>query len=92
MYTQSLVYPSVVGGLIWAFQVVQGLASPNDCGMLLVVYAVFLALWATMLMENWKRREAELRFKWGTEDVEEQEQILQTFQGDQKEITREEVT
>lgn len=33
-----------------------------------VVFALFNVVWATLFLERWKRREAELAYKWGTLD------------------------
>ncbi|XP_073240805.1 anoctamin-5-like [Porites lutea] len=40
-----------------------------------VVFAIFMSLWATMFLEFWKRRQAEIAYEWdlfGFEDEEEQ--------------------
>ncbi|XP_067035290.1 anoctamin-5-like isoform X1 [Acropora muricata] len=40
-----------------------------------VVFAIFMSLWATMFLEFWKRRQAEIAYEWdllGYEDEEEQ--------------------
>ncbi|TRY53871.1 hypothetical protein DNTS_002813 [Danionella cerebrum] len=34
-----------------------------------VVFALFNVVWATLFLERWKRREAELAYKWGTLDT-----------------------
>ena len=34
-----------------------------------VVFALFNVIWATLFLERWKRREAELAFQWGTLDT-----------------------
>ena len=33
-----------------------------------VLFSFFNVLWATLYLESWKRRSAELSFKWGTID------------------------
>lgn len=33
-----------------------------------VVFALFNVIWSTLFLEEWKRREAELAYKWGTLD------------------------
>lgn len=33
-----------------------------------VVFALFNVVWATLFLERWKRREAELAYRWGTLD------------------------
>ncbi|XP_027042755.1 anoctamin-4-like [Pocillopora damicornis] len=40
-----------------------------------VVFAIFMSIWATMFLEFWKRRQAEIAYEWdllGYEDEEEQ--------------------
>lgn len=34
-----------------------------------VVFALFNVVWATLFLERWKRRGAELAYKWGTLDA-----------------------
>lgn len=34
-----------------------------------VVFALFNVVWATLFLERWKRREAELAYRWGTLDA-----------------------
>lgn len=34
-----------------------------------VVFALFNVVWATLFLERWKRRGAELAYKWGTLDT-----------------------
>lgn len=34
-----------------------------------MVFALFNVVWATLFLERWKRREAELAYKWGTLDT-----------------------
>ena len=89
LYTRSLVSPAIVGGAVYAVQQANGFESPNDVGLLLVAYAIFLALWASVFVEMWKNREVELSFQWGTENVEEEEEVLKEFEGEERLIKRE---
>ena len=34
-----------------------------------MVFALFNVVWATLFLERWKRRGAELAYKWGTLDT-----------------------
>lgn len=34
-----------------------------------MVFALFNVVWATLFLERWKRREAELSYRWGTLDT-----------------------
>lgn len=47
--------------LWWAF-------SQTSRDICCVVFALFNVVWATLFLERWKRREAELAYKWGTLD------------------------
>lgn len=47
--------------VLWAFQ-----TSRDIC---CVVFALFNVVWATLFLERWKRRGAELAYKWGTLDT-----------------------
>ncbi|CAB1323848.1 unnamed protein product [Coregonus sp. 'balchen'] len=54
-YTTSMLYPAVIG-----------FTSRDIC---CVVFALFNVVWATLFLERWKRRGAELAYKWGTLDT-----------------------
>ena len=41
-----------------------------------VVYAIFMAFWATMFLEFWKRKQNELQFEWDLFDFEENQETL----------------
>ncbi|XP_051990180.1 anoctamin-8-like [Xyrauchen texanus] len=64
-YTNSMLYPAVIGFLLWIFAE-SDQASQDIC---CVVFAIFNVVWATLFLERWKRREAELAYKWGTLDT-----------------------
>eukprot|EP01051_Picozoa_sp_SAG22_P000876 SAG22_NODE_28_length_28728_cov_19.603619_19_plen_1073_part_00 len=89
MYTKSLVWPAICGLSVYYVQIMNNAESPNDVGLLLVAYALFLALWASLFVEAWKNREMELKFQWGTENVEEDEEVRKEFLGVVKPILRE---
>uniref|UniRef100_A0A8C1W4X3 Anoctamin n=1 Tax=Cyprinus carpio TaxID=7962 RepID=A0A8C1W4X3_CYPCA len=44
-----------------------------------VFFAIFMAIWATVFLEFWKRRRAELTYDWDLIDWEEEEEELQPF-------------
>uniref|UniRef100_A0A8C1A9I2 Anoctamin n=1 Tax=Cyprinus carpio carpio TaxID=630221 RepID=A0A8C1A9I2_CYPCA len=64
-YTNSMLYPAVIGFLLWIFAESDQTSQDICC----VVFALFNVVWATLFLERWKRREAELAFKWGTLDT-----------------------
>uniref|UniRef100_A0A8C4QQK4 Anoctamin n=1 Tax=Eptatretus burgeri TaxID=7764 RepID=A0A8C4QQK4_EPTBU len=41
-----------------------------------VFFAIFMAVWATVFLEFWKRRRAELVYEWDLLDIEEEEEII----------------
>lgn len=62
----------------WSGSVMQTSTSMFDCLIPLiqtsqdiccVVFALFNVVWATLFLERWKRREAELAYRWGTLDT-----------------------
>lgn len=94
-YTNSMLYPAVIGFLLWILaesdQVLDHIhtlwpariehfdlpfltstlvsryqTSQDIC---CVVFALFNVVWATLFLERWKRREAELAYRWGTLDT-----------------------
>eukprot|EP01119_Soliformovum_irregulare_P016980 TRINITY_DN49_c0_g2_i1.p1 TRINITY_DN49_c0_g2~~TRINITY_DN49_c0_g2_i1.p1 ORF type:complete len:776 (+),score=246.23 TRINITY_DN49_c0_g2_i1:64-2391(+) len=44
-------------------------------------YSIFLALWTTVFLEFWKRKQNTLVFLWGTQDWEDKEEERPEFQG-----------
>ncbi|TSL68260.1 Anoctamin-1 [Bagarius yarrelli] len=57
-----------------------------------VVFSIFMALWATMFMEHWKRRQMRLNYIWdltGLDDEESQPRPEYEFQVRQKRLRRE---
>ncbi|KAK9979463.1 hypothetical protein ABG768_012891 [Culter alburnus] len=64
-YTNSMLYPAVIGFLLWIFAESDQTSQDICC----VVFAIFNVVWATLFLERWKRREAELAYKWGTLDT-----------------------
>ncbi|XP_072260683.1 anoctamin-8 isoform X2 [Pyxicephalus adspersus] len=64
-YTSSLVYPAVFGMMLWFFTESDQTSQDICC----VVFALFNVIWATLFLEGWKRRGAELAYKWGTLDT-----------------------
>ncbi|XP_056598799.1 anoctamin-8 isoform X3 [Triplophysa dalaica] len=64
-YTNSMLYPAVIGFLLWIFAESDQTSQDICC----VVFALFNVIWATLFLERWKRREAELAYRWGTLDT-----------------------
>ncbi|ESO88117.1 hypothetical protein LOTGIDRAFT_126614, partial [Lottia gigantea] len=78
-YTISLVFPTVLGILLWILQGNQGF---DDFSF--VLFAVVNVMWATLFLEHWKRTSAELAYKWGTLDKKDEllEDPRPLFKGD----------
>ncbi|CAB1325932.1 unnamed protein product, partial [Coregonus sp. 'balchen'] len=64
-YTNSMLYPAVIGFLLWILAEADQTSQDICC----VVFALFNVVWATVFLERWKRREAELAYMWGTLDT-----------------------
>ncbi|XP_061775811.1 anoctamin-8 [Nerophis ophidion] len=64
-YTSSMLYPAVIGFLLWILAEADQTSQDICC----VVFALFNVVWATLFLERWKRREAELAYRWGTLDT-----------------------
>lgn len=52
--------------LLSFFSMLRSQTSQDIC---CVVFALFNVVWATLFLERWKRREAELAYRWGTLDT-----------------------
>lgn len=66
-----LTIPSFIGfGIGCMFLVTFNLNSP-----VILFYALFIALWATVFLESWKRRENELSFTWDIHQYKKHESI-----------------
>uniref|UniRef100_A0A673AN09 Anoctamin n=1 Tax=Sphaeramia orbicularis TaxID=375764 RepID=A0A673AN09_9TELE len=63
-YTTSMLYPAVIGFVLWMLTESDQTSRDICC----VVFALFNVVWATLFLERWKRRGAELAYKWGTLD------------------------
>ncbi|XP_005938619.1 anoctamin-8 isoform X2 [Haplochromis burtoni] len=64
-YTTSMLYPAVIGFVLWMLTESDQTSRDICC----VVFALFNVVWATLFLERWKRRGAELAYKWGTLDA-----------------------
>uniref|UniRef100_A0AAZ3S5Y3 Anoctamin n=1 Tax=Oncorhynchus tshawytscha TaxID=74940 RepID=A0AAZ3S5Y3_ONCTS len=64
-YTTSMLYPAVIGFVLWILTESDQTSRDICC----VVFALFNVVWATLFLERWKRRGAELAYKWGTLDT-----------------------
>ncbi|XP_005409585.2 PREDICTED: anoctamin-8 isoform X2 [Chinchilla lanigera] len=63
-YTSAMVYPAVFGSVLYTLTEADQTSRDVSC----VVFALFNVIWSTLFLEEWKRRGAELAYKWGTLD------------------------
>eukprot|EP01048_Picozoa_sp_COSAG05_P013010 COSAG05_NODE_1345_length_5128_cov_2.221316_3_plen_1405_part_00 len=80
LYVQSLVLPSVVGLLVNLSNVWRGDLDP-DTNQLTLAYSLFFAAWAVSFLSQWERKEYELRFLWGTENIVESQKPRPQYKG-----------
>lgn len=64
-YTTALCIPAIVGIFFWFFFCGRE-EFLEDIGF--VTFGFFNVIWATLYLESWKRRSAELAYTWGTAD------------------------
>mmetsp|Transcript_6784 Transcript_6784/g.10767 ORF Transcript_6784/g.10767 Transcript_6784/m.10767 type:complete len:757 (-) Transcript_6784:247-2517(-) len=77
-YTKWLVSLSILGLVLFAWSIKERTLSSS----LLPSAGVFVAFWAVLLLEYWKRKEVRLAMEWGMTDFEEAEKDRPEFKGD----------
>eukprot|EP01043_Picozoa_sp_COSAG02_P039593 COSAG02_NODE_3139_length_7297_cov_371.401223_3_plen_1215_part_00 len=80
VYSRSLVYPALSGAMIQGYQMYQDDVTVDN-NMLMIPYSVYLCVWSAMFNVRWLRRQNELQFLWGSENVEQQAPIRAEFKG-----------
>ena len=65
MYTKWLIAPAGLG-IITFFLSNRGEVTRDWC---ILFFNIFNIVWATLFLEAWKRKSAELAYKWGTMDM-----------------------
>ena len=68
--------PSFVGSLVFVHQCYYG---PGT--WITLLYAAGMTVWATAVLEGWKRKESRLAHRWGVLDMQELEQERPSFEG-----------
>ena len=83
-YTSALIVPALVGLLFWVLLSVTQWQRCHPVSLLqiffkgkgeflddlgFVLFSFFNVVWATLYLESWKRRQAELSHQWGTIDT-----------------------
>ena len=91
-YKGSLFFIAFVGLIVQFWQVAEryipGLTSketgiPEDLGSL--IFSAVIAVWGTLFLEHWKRKEATLNTQWGMSDFEAKEEARPEFIGELRE-------
>ena len=77
LYTQKLKVPAVLGLMTMAGYSVYG----TDKNPFALVYSVYLSLWSTLFLAQWQRYENDLKFRWGSEGFEQNEEPRSEFRG-----------
>ena len=76
-YTHWLVLPAIAGGALFVFQVWYGSVDAPYVPL----FSLFMALWSTLFLEFWRRRNAILAHRWGVLNYEEEESTRPQFKG-----------
>lgn len=61
-----LLIPSIIGIILGLYMLFYG----DFNSQFIPVYAILMALWSTLFVESWKRRENELSFLWDMHDFQ----------------------
>lgn len=77
-YTTWLFFAAIVGFFCW-INVAADDNNPN--AEIMPYFATFIALWATLFLEFWKRKEITTAMEWGTVGFEEEELPRPQFKG-----------
>jgi hypothetical protein len=78
-YTTWLLPAGVIGVFAW-INVVSDDNNPSAAVM--PYFATFVAIWSTLFLEYWKRKEKTAAMKWGTVGCEDAEQTRPEFEGE----------
>jgi hypothetical protein len=72
-YTESLIFPAVLGlAMQWV---------PSNATAL-IIFGCLVSVWASLMTEKWKRKNAELNMQWGMTDFETAEAERPQFVGE----------
>lgn len=79
-FSTWLLFPGGFGLIV----AIEHIVNKHIGGPLLPVFCVFICLWATLMMENWKRKEANTALEWGMTEFEETEAVRPEFKYEKK--------
>eukprot|EP00475_Leptophrys_vorax_P029661 TRINITY_DN4377_c0_g1_i2.p1 TRINITY_DN4377_c0_g1~~TRINITY_DN4377_c0_g1_i2.p1 ORF type:complete len:464 (+),score=121.81 TRINITY_DN4377_c0_g1_i2:36-1394(+) len=85
-YNFSLIFLSILGIIFFGMQFGYNQQHPGAAKGVWV-YGIIVAIWSTLLMEFWKRREARHRMEWGMNNFEDKEADRPEFIGDPQRST-----
>jgi hypothetical protein len=77
-YTAWMLFAGVVGFFCW-INIADQNNDPN--AVIMPYFSCFMAIWATLFLEFWKRKESCHAMKWGTNGFEEEELTRPQFEG-----------
>lgn len=77
-YTVSLIVPAGLGALLFWYQ----LATGRIDSVPTLIFALLMAVWGTLVMKVWKRRQSSLAYDWGVLGFSEMEEVRVQHRGD----------
>lgn len=80
-YTHALISPTLWGATAGIIQYIFQDAAPLIAEWAVVGYCIQIVIWATVFLENWKRKQAENAHRWGMRGLTSKELPLPAFQG-----------
>jgi hypothetical protein len=75
IYTEALIWPTMIGILTMIGHILNGV----EGNPLSLVYSIAVSFWSVYFLTQWKRRQNELMFLWGTSDFESSETARAEF-------------
>lgn len=76
-YSAALIIPAFFGVLCFVWQMAVGTIEVNG----LPIFAIIVAIWATLFLEIWKRKEVIYQYRWGMAKFSEKEEPRPQFHG-----------
>eukprot|EP01052_Picozoa_sp_SAG31_P034906 SAG31_NODE_4141_length_3539_cov_2.949419_2_plen_429_part_00 len=83
-YTKSLVWPALLGLAVQIYgiaRLVNDDITDLTESLAIIPFAAFLGLWSGIFLSQWRARETELAFLWGSEGSEEMAPVRAEFKG-----------
>jgi len=82
-YTKALGPNCIIGVFVLVTQILSAKEFPGnpDENVLTDFYSVYIGFWSVVFLESWARRETELKFLWGTEQLTLTEPVRHDFIG-----------